>query len=168
VVPSLEALMLVVIGCGNLNRQDDGVGIRVIQQLQQQYPEAPEWLRLYDAGTAGMEVMFQARGCDTLILIDACLSDSEPGAIFEVPGEELESAPKDSFNLHDFRWDHALYAGRQIFREDFPEHVRVFLIEAEHTGFGLELSPRVAEAATRVAEKVQAHLSEYAKTHGLI
>jgi hydrogenase maturation protease len=45
---------------------------------------------LLDAGTDGMAVVFAARGCRTLIIIDAYLSGSDPGAIFEVPGTELE------------------------------------------------------------------------------
>ena len=38
---------------------------------------------LLDAGTDGMAVIFGARGCRTLVIIDACRSGSEPGAIFE-------------------------------------------------------------------------------------
>ena len=37
-----------------------------------------------------MAAMFAARGCRTLIIVDASRSGSEPGAIFEVPGAELE------------------------------------------------------------------------------
>ena len=73
-------------------------------------------VRLLDAGTDGMAVMFAARGCRTLILVDACRSGSEPGAIFEVPGSELAQPYAPGLNLHDFRWDHALYAGRADLR----------------------------------------------------
>jgi nitrogen fixation protein NifQ len=46
-----------------------------------------------------------------------------------------------SLNLHDFRWDHALHAGRMIYREAFPPCVKVLLIEAATLDFGLGLSP---------------------------
>ncbi|TIU76370.1 MAG: hydrogenase maturation protease, partial [Mesorhizobium sp.] len=58
--------MIIVIGCGNLNRQDDGVGVEVIRALRQRDLEGPE-VKLLDAGTDGMSVMFAARGCTTLI-----------------------------------------------------------------------------------------------------
>ena len=147
--------MLTIIGCGNLNRSDDAVGVLIAQRLQQYLAQHPHpHMRVYDCGTAGMEVMFQARGSKKLIIIDASSTGSEPGAVFKVPGKELEALPELSYNLHDFRWDHALAAGKKIFKEDFPEEVTVYLIEAENLGFGLELSPVVQHSADLVFEEI--------------
>ena len=147
--------MIAVIGCGNANRSDDGVGPEVIRLLKNRRPN-DDAIKLLDAGTDGMAVMFSARGCDTLIVIDACQSGSDPGAIFEVPGSELEQRHEPSLTMHDFRWDHALFAGRQIFRDDFPNDVVVLLVEAASTGYGLDLSPAVQAAAAAIAERVDA------------
>ena len=122
--------MMVVIGCGNLNRGDDGVGVVVARRLSAVYNN-PTGVKIFDAGTGGMEIMFQARGADRLVIIDAAMSGSDPGAVFEVPGAELEAVKPDNFTLHDFRWDHAIHAGRRMFGEAFPRDVTVFLIEAE-------------------------------------
>ncbi|MBE9209876.1 hydrogenase maturation protease [Nostoc sp. LEGE 06077] len=149
--------MLTIIGCGNLNRCDDAVGVIIAQRLQQYLAENPHpSVRVYDCGTAGMEVMFQARGSKKLVIIDASSTNSEPGAIFKVPGKELEALPEPSYNLHDFRWDNALAAGRKIFQDEFPKDVTVYLIEAANLGFGLELSPVVRHSADLVFEKVVA------------
>jgi hydrogenase maturation protease len=102
-----------------------------------------------------MAVIFGARGCRTLIIIDACRSGSEPGAIFEAPGAELEQRYQPSLNLHDFRWDHALFAGRKLLRDDFPADVTVLLIEAETIDFGVGLSPAVSGAAAKVVDRVE-------------
>lgn len=147
--------MLTIIGCGNLNRCDDAVGVIIAQRLQQYLTQHPDPnIRIFDCGTAGMEVMFQARGSQQLIIIDASSTGSEAGAVFEVPGSELEQLPEASYNLHDFRWDHALAAGRRIFQDNFPQDVRVFLIEAECLDLGLELSPVVEQAAEKVFESL--------------
>lgn len=147
--------MLTIIGCGNLNRNDDAVGVIIAQRLQQYVAQNPHPnIRVYDCGTAGMEVMFQARGSQTLIIVDASATGSEPGAIFKVPGKELEALPEPSYNLHDFRWDNALAAGRKIFQDDFPQDVTVYLIEAANLGFGLELSPAVEHSANVVFEEL--------------
>ncbi len=83
--------MLVVIGCGNPNRSDDGAGVVVAQRLLALPlpPNAP--VKIFDAGTCGMDILFQARGARKLIIIDASSSGSEPGAIYEVPETELEN-----------------------------------------------------------------------------
>ncbi|MFM6487745.1 MAG: hydrogenase maturation protease [Dolichospermum sp.] len=143
--------MLTIIGCGNLNRNDDAVGVIIAQGLQQYLAQNPHpKIRVFDCGTAGMEVMFQARGSEKLIIIDASCTGSEAGAIFKVPGNELEALPEPSYNLHDFRWDHALAAGRKIFGDDFPQEVTVYLIEAENLDLGLQLSPVVQRSADLV------------------
>lgn len=143
--------MLTIIGCGNLNRSDDAVGVIIAQGLQQYLAQNPHpKIRVFDCGTAGMEVMFQARGSEKLIILDASYTGSEAGAIFKVPGNELEALPEPSYNLHDFRWDHALAAGRKIFGDDFPQEVTVYLIEAANLDLGLELSPVVRRSADLV------------------
>lgn len=156
--------MLAVIGCGNLNRCDDGVGVIVAQRLSATSFARSDRIRIFDAGTSGMDVLFQARGANKLIIIDACSSGSEPGAVFEAPGSELENRGAPSYTLHDFRWDHALYAGRRIWAEHFPDDVTVFLIEAQTLGFGLELSAPVARAADIVAARVSKLIEAYIAT----
>jgi len=153
--------MLAVIGCGNLNRSDDGVGVIVAQRLMALPLPAAAPVKIFDAGTNGMDVLFQARGARKLIIIDASSSGSEPGAVFEVPGHELENRAAPSYTLHDFRWDHALYAGRKIWADDFPKDVTVFLIEAATLGYGLDLTPRIAQAAETVIARIAATITAY-------
>ena len=149
--------MLAIIGCGNPNRCDDGVGPAVIRALRGRGAGAdPASVRLLDAGTDGMATMFGAKGCQSLIVIDACRSGSAPGAIFEAPGAEFEAGYSPTLNLHDFRWENALYAGRAMFRDAFPTDVTVLLIEAASIDFGVELSAAVSAAAEKVAARIEA------------
>ncbi len=153
--------MLTIIGCGNLNRSDDGVGVIVARGLQQWLKNNPDPnVQVFDCGTGGMEVMFQAKGSTSLIIIDASATDSEAGAIYQVPGEVLEQLPEPNYNLHEFRWDNALAVGKKIFQEDFPEDVTVYLIEAESLDFGLTLSPRVDRAAQLVLSELIGAISQ--------
>ena len=108
-----------------------------------------------------MEVMFQARGSTKLIIIDACSTDSEPGTIYKVPGQELEELPEASYSLHDFRWDNALAAGRKIFKEEFPEDVTVYLIEAENLGLGLEISSSLKDAVNQVIDSIKEEINDF-------
>ncbi len=157
--------MIAIIGCGNTNREDDGVGVYVAQRLLElQVERAWNGVTVYDAGTSGMDIMFKARGCESLIVIDANQSGSEPGNIYEVPGSELENVPEPSYNLHDFRWDHALYAGKKIYKEEFPEDVIAYLIEVKSTSMGIGLSPEVQKSGDRVIEKIIERIQAYLDT----
>lgn len=148
--------MIAIIGCGNANRSDDAAGLEVVRALKNRGRLSSRAdIRLLDAGTDGMAVMFAARGCCALIVVDSCRTGAPPGAIFTVPGEELERLPPASLNLHDFRWDNALYAGRKMYGARFPSDVAVYLIEAKSLQLGLDLSPEVTVAVTNVVEAIE-------------
>ena len=144
---------IVVIGCGNPNRSDDGAGPRVIGLLRD--ADLPPQVRLFDVGTDGMTAMYRARGATHLVIVDARIPQGAPGAIYEVPGDILAAAPAKGAGLHEFRWDHALYAGHRIYGEAFPATVVVLLIEAGTLDLGLSLSPPVEAAADAVAGRVR-------------
>ncbi|HVY99799.1 MAG TPA: hydrogenase maturation protease [Dongiaceae bacterium] len=155
--------MLTVIGCGNPIRSDDGVGCHVAGVLLRRFGAASNGaFQVFDAGTDGMGVMFRARGSSGLILVDACRSDAEPGTIYAVPGDMLAEVPAAGLNLHEFRWNHALHAGRQIFGAAFPSDVTVYLIESVRLDHGLGLSPAVERAASEVAGRIADRLQALA------
>jgi len=75
-----------------------------------------------------------------------------------VPGSELPLSYTPTLTLHDFRWDHALYAGTRLFGENFPKSVTAFLIEGSDFGFGDNLSKEVRHALPIVVQQVLAFL----------
>lgn len=156
--------MLAVIGCGNAARSDDAAGVEVLQRLRARIGSADDRLQLIDAGTAGMEVMFKVRGADRVIIVDACRSGSEPGAVFRVPGSEIQTPTQHSFTLHGLRWDHALYAGCQMYGKNFLRDVEVFLIEVQSIDFGLGLSEPVERGVERVVSEIEQLLGEHVGT----
>ena len=142
-----------IIGCGNLLRGDDAVGpilVRVMWDMG-----LPPGVRLADGGTAGMDVAFQMRGADQVIIVDACQTDNAPGTLYKVPGEELENLPPlTGINLHAFRWDHALAFGRWLLKDEYPEKITVYLIEAGSLEHGADLTPPVRAAMEGLANQL--------------
>ena len=147
---------VVVIGCGNPTRGDDGVGPDIIRRLAVRGLGRLDDVRLHDAGTDGMAVLFAARGCTTLIIVDACRSGAAPGAMFEVPAHEIATPTPPALGTHELCWEHALAAGRRICGDAFPADTTVFLIEVESLEFGIALSAPVNAAAERVAARIEA------------
>jgi len=146
-----------VIGCGNPNRSDDGVGFDVIRRLA---PRAGPRLVLLDAGSDGMAAMFGARGCVSLIIVDACTTGGEPGGTFELPAHALAVSQPPSFTRHEFRWDHALYAGRRMFGAAFPTDVTVLLIEVRSVALGPGRSNEVNAAAAKAVTRIEQLLAQ--------
>ncbi|MBN9618687.1 MAG: hydrogenase maturation protease [Actinobacteria bacterium] len=150
----VQACRLLVVGCGNLLRSDDGVGPVLIRHLWE--GGVPEGVRLVDGGTAGMDVSFQMRGAERVILVDACTSGETPGTVYKVPGPAVEDLPPlGGLHTHLFRWDNALALGRWLLGDAYPNDVTVYLIEAADVSPGQELSVEVRAAMERVMQLIR-------------
>lgn len=149
--PAYEVL---VVGCGNLLRGDDGVGPVLIRHLWDR--GVPTGARLVDGGTAGMDVAFQMRGAQRVVIVDASATGAAPGTVYRVPGEELgELPPLEGLHTHSFRWDHAIAFARWALAEACPTDITVFLIEAAGVDLGAELSEPVRTAMEQVIELIE-------------
>lgn len=145
---------VVVIGCGNLLRGDDGVGPVLVRHLWER--GVPEGAKLVDGGTAGMDVAFQMRGAARVVIVDAAATGSAPGTVFRVPGEEFaELPPLQGLHTHSFRWDHAIAFARWALAEDCPTDITVFLVEVAGVEMGAELSEPVAAAMESVIDVIE-------------
>jgi hydrogenase maturation protease len=156
-----------IIGCGNLLRGDDAVGPIFVRHLWAR--GLPEGVRCADGGTGGMDVAFQMRGVPHVILVDACKSGSEPGALFCLPGSEVEHLPPlAGINLHAFRWDHALAFARWLLKDEYPAKVTVYLIEGDRYTIGETLSPAVDAAMHKLADLLLDELHQDASHHAAV
>ena len=144
---------VLVIGCGNLLRGDDGVGPVLIRHLWDR--GVPEGAKLVDGGTAGMDVGFQMRGAQRVVIVDASATGAAPGTVYRVPGEELTDLPPlQGLHTHSFRWDHAIPFARWALGDACPTDITVFLIEAAAMEIGTELSEPVSIAMEHVLEVI--------------
>lgn len=142
-----------IIGCGNLLRGDDSVGPILIRRLWEL--GLPEGVFCCDGGTAGMDVAFQMRGKDRVIIIDAAATGETPGTVFKVPGSELENLPPlTDIHTHNFRWDNALAFGRWLLKDEYPNDITVYLIEGENFEFGEVLSDHVRASMENLAVRL--------------
>ncbi|MEE6140224.1 hydrogenase maturation protease [Mycobacterium sp. 050128] len=152
--PDPPGCAVLVIGCGNLLRGDDGVGPILVRHLWER--GVPDGLRLVDGGTAGMDVAFQMRGAQRVVIVDASATGARPGTIYRVPGAELaELPPLEGLHTHSFRWDHAIAFARWALAEACPSDITVFLIEAANIAMGADLSTDVTAAMEQVIELIE-------------
>ena len=149
-----------VLGLGNPILSDDGIGVRVAEQVKAALPE-DACVDVSEACVGGLSLMERMVGYDRVILIDAlCLEPSQPGAIRRLNLEDLRSmSPSQHIaSAHDTNLLTALAAGRRM-SLPLPEVVTLFAIEAENVlDFGEEMTPAVAEALPVAVRQVLAEL----------
>jgi len=134
--------MTLVIGCGNLLRGDDAVGPVLVRRLLER--GLPPGMEVADGGTSGMDVAFRMRGAGKVVLVDAATTGGEPGTLYRLTGADVETLPPlEGINLHAFRWDHALAIAHWALKDEYPDEIEVYLIEAGSLAFGDPLTTEV-------------------------
>lgn len=126
---------VVIVGVGNLLMKDEGIGIHVIQALQQM--EFPPEVRLIDGGTSP-ELWAYTRVGDKLIIIDAAKAGGEPGAVYRFRPEDITAEKGFLNSAHELGVIEAL--NLMTFAGNEPGEVVIIGIEPAEIAPGLELS----------------------------
>jgi hydrogenase maturation protease len=153
-----------IIGLGNPFLGDDAVGVVVARHLR---PYKSAHVSILESGLAGLNLIHDMEGTDTLILIDAVHSHSKAGTIFRftVP-QDLEKIGKlawgtSASSTHTFGLAEALTLAHTL--EVLPAQVVLFGIELGHIQKGHSLSPPVSKAMTSVVNRIR--LEELCLSH---
>ncbi len=150
-----QAGRMIVIGIGNPDRGDDGAGRRVAQRLRGNLP-AHVMIEELDGEATSLLALLE--GADAAFLIDACVSNSEPGTVqrFDVAGAPL---PQAGFRLspHGLGLADAIELARAL--RQLPPSCVVYAIEAGSAENGGVLSAAVAAAVDVVGASIQAEIS---------
>ena len=79
---------VLVLGMGNLLLEDEGLGVRALEILQQCYEIPPE-VELLDGGTTGMGLLDDISGREHLIVLDVVQTGDPPGTLVRLAGDDV-------------------------------------------------------------------------------
>jgi hydrogenase maturation protease len=127
---------ILVLGIGNILLRDEGIGVHVINELQNM--PLPENIEVVDGGTAGADLLDILAERQKIIIIDAIKSDSPPGTVLRFTLNDIENADKASMSMHDIGIPETLQMAKMI--GVMPEEIVFFGITPENLSCGLEVS----------------------------
>ena len=126
-----------ILGAGNYLMADDGVGVHILEKLEQMNKSDVE---LVNVGVGGLAILYYME---------------EPGSIYKFTDKELPPANLFMMSLHDLSLVDTLRLGQQIQPELMPENITIIGIEVERVeGICTDLSPRVEAAVDAVIQLV--------------
>lgn len=134
---------------------DDAVGVLVARQLSA-YKQTS--VSILDGGLAGLNLLHEMEGTDTLILIDAVHSQSETGTIFRftIP-HDLEKMGKlawsaSASSTHSFGLAEALTLAQTL--NVLPTHTILYGIELGQIQNGQVFSPEMSQAIKTLVKRI--------------
>jgi hydrogenase maturation protease len=151
-----------LIGLGNLLKGDDGVGVRAVRAVQEEFAVHPD-LAIVDGGTAGLGLLSHLEGRVAVLCVDAVLFGKEPGYIGIIEDEAIPAAfGPAKLSLHHVGLPELLAAARLV--DSLPEKISLIAVEPESLDVGLELSAAVQGKLPKVVAIIAAKLQEWGVT----
>ncbi len=152
---------VLVLGLGNPLRGDDGVGPRVVAELER--CELPEGVEVLDGGTGGLDLLQIIEGREQVVIVDAAQVDAQgqvltPGQFVRFAPDEarLASLPGDPstrcLSFHHAGVADVLDLARALGRP-LPRIV-IFAVQPEQIGWGEGLSADVERKLPALVDAV--------------
>lgn len=133
---------IVVLGVGNILLKDEGIGVRVVEELERRY-DFPEEVQVVDGGTQGLWLLSTIQRAEHLIVVDAVAAGGEPGTLYRLEWEDIPKGLRIKQSAHDSDLVEALNLCSLL--DQAPKSVVVIGVEpADIQPYGLDLTESVA------------------------
>lgn len=151
-----------VLGLGNILLRDEGVGVRVIERLLEQY-NLPRGVQAIDGGTLGMALLPYLEEATRLVLVDAVQADQAPGKLLRLVGDDIAEflqGPRTSSHQTSL---HSLITAAML-QGYLPDEVILWGVQIESMGVDLALSTPVAAQVDALVDNLLAELARWGIT----
>ncbi|SFL32817.1 HyaD/HybD family hydrogenase maturation endopeptidase [Pelosinus propionicus] len=149
---------ITVLGVGNILMQDEGFGVRVVEQLLKQY-SFPRNVQILDGGTLGMELLRFLIETDKLILVDAVAGSLPPGSLYHFKDNEVKAYFKEKVSMHELGIQDVL-AIMDVMEKPLQE-IMILGVQPLTVDIGLEMTPTVAEKVDEIVKQILLILHEW-------
>ncbi len=139
-----------ILGVGNILLRDEGIGVRVVEYLQQQ--PLPEGVECVDGGTAGADLIDVLADRETVIIVDAVCSGEPAGTVLQLTPDDLKLQEDTLLSLHDLDIPQTLAMTKMLNCD--PNRVICFGVVPEYIEPGIELSETLTPLVSKIAEMV--------------
>ena len=143
-----------IMGVGNILFSDEGIGIRVVEALEERY-DFPDNVSVIDGGVLGINLMGVISEADHLIVVDAIRNKGNPGDIYRIDGKDIPERIRAKNSLHQIDFLEALTLCQAL--DKVPEAVIVGIEPRDIETLAVELTPTTAD---RMDDLIQAVLAE--------
>jgi len=150
-------MKIAILGVGNTLLKDEGIGVRVVRQLENDYT-FPPGITLIDGGTDGPHLTSLMADFDEIIVIDAVEGGETPGTLYRFTLDQISFDIPTHLSIHEMGVLEALKEVRLLGKEPIVNFIGVE--PKDISPWGMELSPVVEEKVPEIITLVMKELSE--------
>ena len=146
---------ILVLGIGNVLMGDEGIGVHVMKELENE--SFPDNIVLIDGGTGGFHLLEYLQEYPKIIMIDATMDGKDAGTISVLEPKFASDFPK-SLSAHDIGLRDLIEATAVL--GDLPKMFLITVTIDKIQPMEIELSEKVKESIPYVIDKIKFLLNE--------
>ncbi len=136
-----------ILGLGNPLLGDEGIGVRVVEELQGL--QLPDGVKAIEGGTAGLGLVGLMEGYQRVIVVDAADMGHPPGRVVRfTPAEVQFKTAEAPLSLHQIGLGEVLALAEAL--EVAPDKLVIVGVQPDRIEGGVGLSPEVEGAIPQV------------------
>lgn len=154
---AIHTSRVLIMGCGNILKGDDGVGPAVALQLQND-PRLPEDVHALDLGTSIKHLLFdivtmKPEALQRIIIVDAVAQENHsPGEFWEIDVDKMKTEKVRDYSIHMFPSVNLL----KKIKDESAIDLKIIAVQTEHIPEGMEerLSPAIQAAVPMIVDRI--------------
>ena len=148
---------IAVVGLGNILMKDDGIGVRVVQQLEKEKCLSRN-VRLVKGETAGIFLLPYLEGVDAIIFVDSAVFDGACGEVRIFKEEEIEIGRVPPLSVHELGLKDIV----SLIELHLSSRPQIFLvgIKPKNITEGLELSSKVRKSISVAVDLIKNEINK--------
>ena len=149
---------VIILGIGNILLSDEGVGVKIIQDLEAQY-DFPENVELVDGGVGSFSLLPYIESAKKLLIIDAISGGKPPGTIYKFKDKNIPYQIIEKISLHEISFFDILNLAK--LRGKYPEEIVIIGIEPQSLEFKIGLTEIVEKNYNKLLNEVLTQLKNW-------
>ena len=142
---------ILITGIGSILRGDDGIGVRVIDELEKE--DLPREVLLHSGDVSGLDLLKVFPGHEKVIIIDAADMAEAPGTVKVFNAEDIKREGfKDVLSTHGMGLLETLTLAKNL---DLGSEIVIIGVQPLDISYNLELSDLMKSKIPQVVEEIK-------------
>lgn len=142
---------VLILGVGNVLLADEGLGVRVVQNLQSRYDFSGE-VEIVDGGTMGLDLLAYLDDRTHMFIVDAIRSEKEPGTVSRIELDDPPAYFRSKISPHQLGLSEVLAVA--AIHGNLPDKIVLFGAVPKNLFTGLELSQEAAGSVLQLSRLI--------------
>lgn len=142
---------VLILGIGNLLLADEGLGVKVVEDLQARY-HFPAEVTVIDGGTMGLDLLPYLDDRTHMFIVDAVRSDQEPGSVLRLELDDPPAYFRTKISPHQLGISDVLAVAAM--GGNLPGKIVLFGAVPKDLSTGLDLSPEASQSVRRLSNLI--------------